>query len=220
MGKYTKEEAISVVVKCAAKYQEELEGKTLLFVCVDKHDRCLCFEFSFHGNNYMHLTGLKPCKNTDGDDRLFAEDFYQKCLDHKLSPSDFAFSSDGTTHLKLDVLPNIICKNLHATMIGNYNSSKPRLYTERLVGNTRACMGFAYVKKTSEYVPNTVVKEDMRNLTSGYVRVIAVFRKSTGTEQYGELTYIAKKVVWDKVKLPEAFSYLPLPLPQKEAVTV
>ena len=120
-------------------------------------------------------------------------------------------------HLKLDVLPHIICKNLHASMLGDYDSSKPRLYTEKLVGNTCACMGFTFDKKTCEYVPNTVVSEDIRNLASNNMRVIAVFRKDIGTERYEELTYTAKKVAWESIKLPEEYSYLPLP--HKETVT-
>lgn len=213
MKRYTKEEAISVVVRCAEKYREELDGRSLLFVCVDKHRKTLCIEFSFHGSNYMHLTGLKPRESSDGEGEgpLFANDFYHKCLDHRLSPSDFAFSDDGTTHLKLDILPSVICKNLRASIIGEYNSSRPRLYTEKIVGNIHACMGFVYDRRTSEYVPNTVIKEDARDLVSGSARVIAVYRKDIRAAQYEEATYIAKKVDWDSVALPEGFMYLPLP---------
>ena len=37
-------------------------------------------EFSFYGNNYLHLTGLKAPKGADGESavELFANDFYQK----------------------------------------------------------------------------------------------------------------------------------------------
>ena len=77
MKKYAKEEAISIVVQCAEKYHTELEGKTLLFICTDKHKRTVPIEFSFYGNNYMHLTGLKPSRQTaDASTGLFANDFY------------------------------------------------------------------------------------------------------------------------------------------------
>ena len=209
MKKYTKEEAISIVVQCAEKYHTELEGKTLLFICTDKHKRTVPIEFSFYGNNYMHLTGLKPSRQTaDASIGLFANDFYQKCLEHKLSVNDFDFSEDGTTHLKLDVLPNVICKNLRASIVGDYNSSKPRLYTEKIVGSTHACMGFAFDRKTLEYVPNTVIQEDARDLTSNAVRVIAVYRKDAQAERYEELTYKAKKVDWELIKFPERYEYL------------
>lgn len=130
MKKFTKEQAISIVVKCAEKYKTELENKKLLFVCSDKHKKVSYIEFSFYRNNYMHLTGLKP--NNFNDNKIIsANDFYQKCLDHKLSVSDFEFSKNGTTHMKLAVLPDIICKNLHANIIGDYNSPKPHLYTKK-----------------------------------------------------------------------------------------
>ena len=201
MRKYTKEEAISIVVRCAEQYQEELEGKSLLFLCTDKHKKVIPVEFSFYGNNYMHLTGLKANK-------LFANDFYQKCLDHKLSPADVSFSADGTTHLKLDILPAMIAKNLQANMIGDYNSSKPRLYTEKIAGSIHACIGFVLDTKTEEYVPNTVVKEDARDITKNALRVVAVYRKENGAQRYEEMTYRAKKTDLSSLEFPDEFSYL------------
>lgn len=212
MKRYTKEEAVAIAVQCAEQYHSELEGKNLLFICCNKHKKIFSIELSFYGNNYMHLTGLKPKKTADGKSEvaqdLFANDFYQKCLDHKLSPADFDFSDDGTTHMKLAVLPGIICKNLHASIIGDYNSSKPRLYTEKIVGGIHACMGFIFDSEISEYVPNTVIKEDIRDLTANEVRVIAVYRKPARAEQYEEITYKAKKVDWASIKYPEEYQYL------------
>lgn len=209
MKKYTKEEAIAIVVQCAEEYHTELEGKNLLFICADKHKQTVAIEFSFYGSNYMHLTGLKSSRHPTGRPTpLFANDFYQKCLEHKLSVNDFDFSEDGTTHLKLAVLPNVICKNLRANIVGDYNSSRPRLYTEKIVGSIQACMGFSFDRKTSEYVPNTVLQEDARDLTSNAVRVIAVFRKDGHAERYEELTYKAKKLDWKSVRFPEEYDYL------------
>lgn len=37
--KYTKAEAIGIVVRCAQTYKQELDGKNLLFICTDKHKR-------------------------------------------------------------------------------------------------------------------------------------------------------------------------------------
>jgi hypothetical protein len=213
MKKYTKEEAIAVVVQCAERYRDELDGRNLLFICMDKHKRTSAIECSFHGNNYLHLTGLKANRSETDDDspesKLYANDFYQKCLSHKLSPLDFTFAEDGTTHLKLEALPGVLCKNLNASMIGNYNSSRPRLVTEKLVGGIRACMGFVFDKKLVEYVPNTVLQDDMRNLvTADSVRVVAVYRKFADDERYEELTYKAKKVDLSQIRYPDDFLYL------------
>ncbi len=208
MGNLTKKEAISIVVDCAHKYETELNGKKLLFLCTDKHKKVFAFEFSFHAHNFMHLTGLKANTADDPNAKLFANDFYQKCLNHKLSEADFMFAEDGTTQLKLLILPNIICKNLQAKMIGDHNSLKPKLTTDKLAGNIKMCMGFQYNEDDSEYVPNTILREDMRNIISNQLQIIATYRKNIRDEKYQELTYKSPKADWSKIKYPDEYSYL------------
>jgi len=204
---YTKSEALKIVVSCAEKYHAELEGKSLLFITMDKYKRTESIEFSFHGYNYLHLTGLK-LNRSSGDPSLTADAFYDRCLSHKLSPSDFQFSSDGSTALKLDVLQYVINKNLAANMIGELGSQKPLLYTEKLAGSVRACVGFVYDADISQYIPNTVLKEDIRDISKNTRRVIAVFRKRTGDKEYAEITYLARKVDWSAIRFPDAYANL------------
>lgn len=215
MGQYTKEQAIKIVVTCAEAYKENLASKNLLFICQDKHKRTSAIEFSFDASNFLHLTGLKIKKKKHGsdesDDTISAKEFYEKCIAHRLSVSDFEFAKDGTTPLKLDVLPKLISKNLSATMIGDYNSRNPKLVTDKLAGSTAACMGFVPTGPTKRYVPNTVLKVDIRDYVSNQVRVIAVYRKPMDAERYEEATYFAKKVEWDAVAYPEQYSYLSKP---------
>lgn len=208
---YTKEQAVSIVTLCAKAYQENLANRTLLFVCMDKHKRISCIELSFDASNYMHLTGLKPISVVDGNGtarKLSATDFYSKCLDGKLSVQDFDFAKDGTTTLKLDVLPFVINKNLSANMIGDYNSGNPKLYTEKLVGGVKACVGFVLTEPSRKYVPNTVIKVDIRDYATSTTRVIAVLRKRKTDNLYKEITYKAKKIDWSSIKLPNGFEYL------------
>ena len=63
------------------------------------------------------------------------------------------------------MLPEMV--NIHkiARMIGSYDQSKVLLYTERLVGSVRGCMGF--VTEGDYYVPNTVLREDIRKIRLG-----------------------------------------------------
>lgn len=42
--KYTKAEAIGIVVRCAQTYKQELDGKNLLFICTDKHKKTIPIE--------------------------------------------------------------------------------------------------------------------------------------------------------------------------------
>lgn len=170
MVKYTKQQAISIIVNCAEKYKENLDGYQLLFILSDKHRRVSSLEVYFNSYNFLHLTGIKL------NDNITAIDFYNRCLDHKLNPDIFSFSDDGTTQLKLAVLPQLMVKDLSAKMVGNYDGSNPKLYTEKLVGNIRACMGF---KKTPNQinVPNTVLNVDLRAISNIPLRVIATYRK-------------------------------------------
>ncbi len=225
---YSKNDVIRVVVSCAEKYRTELENRSLLFVCMDKQKAISYVEFSFFDYNFLHLTGLKtkkspilkenekPSSDDNTQDRISAVRFYKKCIDHKLKITDFEFSDSGTTPMKLDVLPIVICKNLSANMIGDYNSPHPKLYTEKIVGGTSAYMGFIKDALSQQYVPNTVVKEDLRKNAFGYVRIIATYRKKTTDAEYSEIVYAAKKIEWDKIVLPSEINYLPKPY-QKES---
>ena len=42
-------------------------------------------------------------------------------------------------------------------------------------------------------------------------RIIATYRKSRSEEQYSEIVFTAKKVEWEKIVLPDEYSYLVLP---------
>ena len=207
MAKYTKKQAISIVVSCAEKFRDELENRTLLLVCRDKHKNIAYQELSFYRRNFLHLTGLKVRKGNPKDE-MTASNFYSKCLSHNLSPTDFEFDPKGTTFLKLDILPKLITKNISAQMIGDYNSPKPKLYTEKLAGNVKACMGFRTDDVTGNYVPDTVLNEDIRSHIVNPAQVIAVFRTSPNTNIFNEITYIAKGVDLAEITFPEHYQYL------------
>ena len=215
MKKYSKEEAIEIVVSCAEAYSRELLNKSLLLVCQDKHNQVGFMEFFFYDRNFLHLTGLKPkrrsSKDNNGDESQNSKDFFYNCLSHTVSPEDFEFAPDGTTQLKLGILPHLVCKNLSANMIGDYSSARPKLYTEKLAGGTKGCMGFLIDGVTNRYVPNTVLNEDIRNIVGNWARVILVYRKEITEERYSEITYAAKKTEWDKITFPEQYQYLPKP---------
>ncbi len=118
--------------------------------------------------------------------------------------------------MKLEVLPFIISKNLSANMIGNFNSQRPKLYTEKIAGSTKAYIGFVKEDTAGEYVPNTVVKGDLRANVTDYVRVASVYRKRFSDDKYSECVYVASKVDWSRIEYPERFSYLPKPVMNDE----
>lgn len=116
----TKKEALQIVFSCAASYKENLAGRSLLFVTTDKHKTVRCLEVSFDGSNFLHMTGFKLNKK-----EISANNFFSMCCDKRLSESDFEFAADGTTEMKMRVLPGLVQKHLSAKMVGDYNLSQP-----------------------------------------------------------------------------------------------
>jgi len=202
----SKKEVLAVVFDCAQKYKEHLVNKSLLFVCVNKKKQVYCVEVTFDLSNFQHLTGLETDKT-----KISSKDFYERCLEKRLSPDDFELSCMGTTELKLDVLPILMSKNLAAKMIGDYNMSQPKLYTEKMAGGVSGCVGFIKSEGKGRYIPNTVLKGDIRERTKTADRIIATYRKRREEERYTEIVYLAKKVDWQHITLPEEYSYLLTP---------
>ena len=190
MKKYTKQQAISIITDCADKYRKNLEGCQLLFMLKDKHNKISYLEVSFNAYNFLHLTGIK----LTGE--ITASDFYRRCLNHKLRPEDFSFATDGTTQLKLEILPQLMSKNISAKMAGDYSGGNPKLYTEKLAGGVKACLGFV-LTENGEYVPNTVLNVDIRDAVWTPLQVIATYRRSKNAGPYQELVYKAKNVNWE-----------------------
>ncbi len=201
MTNISKTDAIKIAYTAAKSFQENLENKNLLFLFTDKHKKAFSLEVTIRPYHFKHLTGLDP------DNKIGAIDFYHRCLQRRLSQGDIKFSENGTTQMKLEVLPFIVSNNLGARMLGDFSGAKINLYTEKLVGNTSACVGFVSTKD-SEYAPNTLLNVDIRQITTQPYRIIATFKKSINDEIYSELVYKARKLDWDKIKFPEEYSYL------------
>lgn len=153
----------------------------------------ICFK-----KNFLHLTGIKTTRNITS-----STDFFEKLLLRQINCKDIIVEKKDMVERKLSVLPYLmsICSN--AKMVGEYDSSRPLLRTEVLAGGVRACIGF--VKGNGEYyVPNTVLKEDLRNITkSPQQRVLVVFRKDISQDKYQEVCKIAKGVSLDEIKFTD-----------------
>lgn len=126
-------------------------------------------------------------------------------MDQRLREADLVFKDPYTTELKLKVLPHIMKIAYTARMIGNYAGPRMDLYTEKVAGTTSACLGM--IKRESDYVPNTVLSEDIRNIVPHPPgKIFAIFRKSIKDDLYRELTYqqsrdiaITKKCIPDDI---------------------
>lgn len=197
----SKKRALSIVFSAADTYGENLANRSVLFLSIDKHGRARCLETVFDESNFNHLAGLKT--------NLAPKQFFKKCIGRRLAERDFWFSPDGTTELKLKALPHVVKGDLSARMIGEYNHSRPKLYTDVLAGGVHVCMGFKRDERGGTYVPNTLLSEDIRKLTSGRPeRIILTCRKRRDDVLYSEVVYLAQGERWDKVNIPEEFEYL------------
>ena len=204
-----KKEALKILFQCADQYQKNLENKNLLLMCANNSmNKIIAMETQFESKNFLHLTGVKFQK----EKRLSPDTFYTWCLTRRLSGNDFELAEDGTTEQKLAVLlPITSSAGLAANMVGDYYARKPALFTEKLVGGVRACIGFVYDKERMCYVPNTVLNIDMRDNIANRLRIIVTYKKDRKEKRYSEIVYKAKKIDWSKIKFPQGYEYLSKP---------
>jgi hypothetical protein len=180
-----KDDALRIVTSCAKQYRDNLENKNLKFV-FSNNGAEEYFESLFLPRHFLHLTGVQLLAQ-----HMKSSDYYNLCLKGNLPLSAFNLYPNGTTEMKLSVLPQIM--NIHKTakMIGDYNDSKSLLVTEKIVGTITACLGFQ--KDGNYYVPNTVLREDIRDVTATpQKRILAILRKDIKAKSYTECTYAAK----------------------------
>ncbi len=157
-------------------------------------------EATFLKRNFLLLTGVVIDRS-----KMNSEDYFELCTTSRLSPADFDMIS--TTTLKLSVLEGLMNIQINAKMIGDYASTNPMLYTEKLAGNVKGCLGF--INDNGKYYPNTALKEDIRNISlTSCARVLLVFKKRITDTVYTELCYTAKKIDPQKVALPDTLNII------------
>ena len=207
MRKYTKKEAVSIAIQGARLYRKNFAGRNLLFILTDKHKRITALEVEFDASNFMHLTGLRPVNK-----QWSSLDFYNRCLAARIKENEIEFSTDGSTHQKLAVLLNALkSPSLSASMVGDYNNSRPYLISEKMAGGVKWAIGFRKKRYASNYVPVTLLEGDIRELITTQYRVIAVYQKLIADEQYEQCVYTARRVDWDKLSYPDDWGGFPKP---------
>lgn len=199
-----KRRAIQIMTKAAEIYRDNLEDQKVLFLYglpseirkqLQTEDKALLsmqgYEVAFHRYNFLHLTGVKLNK----DITLSAIHFYQKCLDKRLTENDFTFARDGSTGQKLDILENMMQIKKTATMIGEFTDRGPKLYAQKAAGNVCGCIGFVRDRNTKLNVPNTLLKKDIRDVTSQPTyKVFAVISKNYTENKYSQIAKLDKSI--------------------------
>lgn len=181
--KYDKNKAIEIIVKAAENYKKYLQDKIFLIIYQEK-ETTKTVQVEFRDNHFLHLTGVKT--------KLSATYFYEKCMNHKLSLSDFEFDKSGKTQQKLMVLPFLHELLYHNCMLGNFINSGIYIKADYFVGNTKAILsvGFRYGKNVD--FPVTLYKEDVRKLSQPTNKVLAIFVRDYQQQSYSECTYLSK----------------------------
>ncbi len=81
-----------------------------------------------------------------------------------------------------------------ARMVGDYSHTKTALYTEKLTGTTSMSLGFIQ-DKSNFYIPNTILKEDIRDVTlRPQKKILAIYKKNEDELKYYKCSYLAKNV--------------------------
>lgn len=188
-----KSSALQIIIQCAQEFDVYLKNKNLLFLMSDKGDKLYFFEGVFLSKHFKHLTGVKTS--------LGSNDFYRASLNGKLSETDFDLPK--TAELKLQVLSQAMNIEKTAKMCGEFNNSGFDLFTQKLVGNIQLCVGMVQDEKTQYYVPNTLLKADIRNKTFPPIsKIICVLKKEIKDTFYNQICSIGKNISLSKIKYP------------------
>lgn len=178
------------VIELALLYHENLENKNILFI-YDNPLSCQIewIESCFLSRHFLHLTGVKSPYSS--------RHFYRMCLKHKIKLEDIMVNH--FVPLKLRVLNSMIRIHKNAKMIGKYNHNRIMLNTQLLIGNVQYSLGL--VNENKYYVPNTLLKEDIRNVIEFPQKVNCILEKKISEKEYQTITYFSN--VFDQSKLIE-----------------
>ena len=199
-----KRRAIQIMTKAAQLYKEHLEDQKVMFlygVPSEINKQLLAgtkilssmekYEVVFHRGNFLHLTGVKLNKKEVSS----AIHFYEKCLDKRLTENDFSLAKDGSAGQKLDILESMMGIKRCATMIGEFSDRGPMLFTEKVAGNVRGCIGFIKDRNTKLNVPNTLLKKDIRDITRKPMqKIYAILSKNYTADKYTQVEKLDKDI--------------------------
>lgn len=199
---YPIEAIFKTVYDCTKEFKKNLANQKLLVIYEENKETKLC-EIFFPASAFYHLTGLKAFDNKGNMYKAF--NFYNDMLNGSINARNLK-KKDKTTDLKIEVLPQLMKLDRNAKMTGLFFSSRISLETDQLVGGEKACMGFVVNEKYECYIPNTLLKEDIRQISINRGNIIAILKKKVFDKNYRNITYIKKEYELENVfKKKETF---------------
>ena len=190
--------------RCSKLYNDNLKHKEILFLFQDKDSREFNYvEVKFKPENFQHLTGILVKDKTKCGG---ANDFLNLMSSNRLNEEDCFYKADGTTKLKLMILPSIMNIGKTARMIGDYDSSRINIVADKVCGGQ--AMTLAILKdNTGDYVPCSVLRDDVRRMTNkpnsiraAYIRT---YKNELGKDILEPYCLLSKSKVFDEKVLPQ-----------------
>jgi hypothetical protein len=198
------------IMKLAQDCACNLEGKNIMFVYRNQvGSRGLDFiETRYRPDNFLHLMGVYIDHT-----KMTAEDFYKKALNSELTEIDFrqgmAIGQPPTrqdyitVEKKLQAADQTMQIHKRACLMGEWNGFGYKFYTERVIGNVYAFLGYVSNENSNIYQPNSSQLADVRDFISHKNTIMLTLRKPASEEHYSEITRLHKSISLDTFKLPE-----------------
>ena len=206
---FTKEQAISIAIRCAKEYKAKLANRALLVIYRDRmSNEIKSVEIVFRPSNFQHLTGIIMVDRNGEERSGCALEFFRKCTSIPfLTKDEVRFKEDGTTFLKLSALPCLMDFSRITKICGNYNGSKNNLEADAIAGGVNFSLAISKTEASNdEFFPRSALLEDIRNLVDNPSQVLAIFRKAISDDKYSDLQYVAKGTVFQNIVLPSEIS--------------
>lgn len=183
MKNYTKPEILKIILSVAKEYDEKLNDKHFR-ITYQKGKNIEETVVGFRDMNFLHLTGVKT--------KLSAQQFYQACINAKLSERDFEIDNKGKVQQKIAVLPYLPNLLYGKCMIGDFINSGIMIRADYFVGDTRATISVGFKVGNAADIPVTLYHEDVRKLSHPTCKVLEIRCKKFDETEYNLSTYIGR----------------------------
>lgn len=172
-----KQRVHQIILKCAKLYESNLNGKNFMYVIRGIDNVPFTFEVQFTTPRFLHLMGV----NT----KLSVTEFYEYCINERLSETQHTLKPDGYTIQKSTVSIELMGIHKRAKMYGE----SALLFTDKMIGNVRGCVGFRLIDGARFHYPNTLLEADIKKTTDDYLPILAVYQKLISESLYSVICY-------------------------------
>ncbi len=176
----SKSKIINTLFASVSNYENHLNNKNFMFIYQINQNQFEFLEVGFEASHFKHLTGV----NSD----FTAKHFYKLCLKKKLSPHAVAEKENGTTALKLKILPQLPALTQMSVMVGEFGNYRIHLEADHVLGTTNQ-MSLALKTNKNYSIPISLLQTDIRQQTKKAYPVIAIYSKKISDPLYDTVSF-------------------------------